>query len=98
MKAYKRTIYIISALIILLVGIYFDLKEDGMTTVEAAETTTLNASTDTDISRLMASLNIQQLAETVQAPDFELMSINSKKLRLSNYRGKVVLLSFWATW
>ncbi len=33
------------------------------------------------------------------APDFEIASVSGdKKLRLSDYRGKVVLLDFWATW
>lgn len=32
------------------------------------------------------------------APDFSLPDINGQKLSLSNYRGKVVLLDFWATW
>jgi tetratricopeptide (TPR) repeat protein len=32
------------------------------------------------------------------APDFELAMLNGKKLRLSDFRGKVVLLNFWATW
>lgn len=33
-----------------------------------------------------------------EAPDFTLPSIDSGQLRLSSYRGKVVLLDFWATW
>ncbi|MGH9327349.1 MAG: TlpA family protein disulfide reductase [Terriglobia bacterium] len=32
------------------------------------------------------------------APDFTLTDIFGKKLSLSEYRGKVVLLDFWATW
>lgn len=31
-------------------------------------------------------------------PDFEFITIDGKKVRLSDYRGKVVLLNFWATW
>jgi peroxiredoxin len=34
----------------------------------------------------------------VPAPDFELTSLDGKKVRLSDYRGKAVLLNFWATW
>jgi len=32
------------------------------------------------------------------APDFSLASLDGKPSRLSDYRGKVVLLHFWATW
>ena len=32
------------------------------------------------------------------APDFSLPQLNGELLRLSSYRGKVVLLDFWATW
>ena len=32
------------------------------------------------------------------APDFELTTLDGKKLRLSDLRGKAVLLNFWATW
>jgi len=32
------------------------------------------------------------------APDFALESINGETVHLSDFRGKVVLLNFWATW
>jgi len=32
------------------------------------------------------------------APDFSLPQLDGEPLRLSEYRGKVVLLDFWATW
>ena len=34
----------------------------------------------------------------VQAPDFALTSLDGSKVKLSDYRGKAVLLNFWATW
>jgi len=32
------------------------------------------------------------------APDFEFVTMDGKKGKLSDYRGKVVLLNFWASW
>jgi len=36
--------------------------------------------------------------EKIMAPDFTLEDINGKKVSLSDYRGKIVFLNFWATW
>ena len=33
-----------------------------------------------------------------QAPDFVLKSVSGENIRLSEYRGQVVVLSFWAKW
>ena len=34
----------------------------------------------------------------VRAPDFTLTSLDGRKVKLSDFRGKTVLLNFWATW
>ena len=33
-----------------------------------------------------------------KAPDFELADYTGKKVRLADYKGKVVFVNFWATW
>ena len=35
---------------------------------------------------------------TIEAPDFTFTLLNGKKVSLSDYRGKPLVLNFWATW
>lgn len=37
-------------------------------------------------------------ATPVAAPDFALKDLDGKTVRLSDYRGKAVVINFWATW
>jgi thiol-disulfide isomerase/thioredoxin len=40
----------------------------------------------------------QILGKSTVAPDFSLETLDGKNMRLSDLRGKAVLLNFWATW
>jgi peroxiredoxin len=46
----------------------------------------------------LQSAKYEPLAVGKPAPDFSLSDLNDKPIRLSDYRGKVVFLNFWATW
>jgi peroxiredoxin len=46
----------------------------------------------------MQSAKYEPLAVGKEAPDFALTDLNDKPIRLSDFRGKVVFLNFWATW
>ncbi len=49
------------------------------------------------IAWLFLCLPVVCLAQT-PAPDLKLKDINGRSFSLSDYRGKVVLINFWATW
>jgi len=42
--------------------------------------------------------SLKKLAAPVAAPDFELRDMDGNTHRLSDYRGKPVVVNFWATW
>jgi cytochrome oxidase Cu insertion factor (SCO1/SenC/PrrC family) len=45
-----------------------------------------------------ASLKVQPYQPPKPAPAFSLPSLDGRTVRLEDFRGKVVLLFFWATW
>jgi hypothetical protein len=87
-------VIVITALVF--VGIYGEMK--GHSDASQSADSIRSETKDSDISALMASLNMHQLQEPVEAPDFNLLSVSEEDIKLSEHRGNVVLLSFWATW
>jgi len=49
-------------------------------------------------SRTVRAASVRPSKERKKAPDFALKDANGRTVHLSDYRGKVVLLDFWATW
>ncbi|APC47209.1 thiol:disulfide interchange protein [Virgibacillus halodenitrificans] len=64
-----------------------------------------NSSDTLQMEKNTAMVNTSQTEKALEgteigdtAPDFELVSTNEEKVKLSDYRGKKVMLNFWATW
>ena len=49
-------------------------------------------------SQPQAGQTLTPLPDAVPAPDFTLADTNGKLHRLSDYRGRTVIINFWATW
>lgn len=66
--------------------------ESAITDTASAVTTTVTSATasDTSAETIAASVNY--------APDFEVLDENGNTVKLSDFRGKPVVLNFWATW
>jgi thiol-disulfide isomerase/thioredoxin len=45
-----------------------------------------------------SALNIIKPSQKVTAPDFSIDSLDGEQVTLSDFRGKVIFLNFWATW
>lgn len=50
------------------------------------------------VAVLLASASVGAAGVTGKAPEFTRNDLAGKPLNLADYRGKVVLLNFWATW
>lgn len=84
-------------LTIIIVGIIYG-GSVGWTISSQKNTGPLSETIHTDIINLMDSMNILRLSETQAAPEFDLLSLAEERIDLRQLRGKVVMLSFWATW
>jgi cytochrome oxidase Cu insertion factor (SCO1/SenC/PrrC family) len=56
-----------------------------------------NAAAESE-AEYMTTLGLTRFEQKVPAPDFTVTTITGETLRLSDLKGKVVLLNFWATW
>jgi hypothetical protein len=51
-----------------------------------------------DLADLMGAAGLVHFQERIEAPDVQLPTPDGTQIRLSDLRGRYVLLNFWATW
>jgi len=56
------------------------------------------AQVSTEAARALRDANIQVLGQRIDPRDFTLPLLGGGNAALSSYKGKVVILNFWATW
>lgn len=57
-----------------------------------------SSSSDGNISSLFTTSLLNKVAKPFSAPDTEIADLNGTRHKLSDYRGKPVIVNFWATW
>ncbi len=93
MNKYKNhSLSLLTCLFLILAGTYACQKN------EVESIPAVPAQAPAGITDLMTSLNMYYFKEPVKAPEFELFSLTGKKVNISQYHGKTILLSFWTTW
>ncbi len=66
-------------------------------TINVPKDTDKNERQILDLGELAVKLN-SQLCKGQAAPLFDVKTLNGKRIRLQDLRGKIVLLAFWASW
>ncbi|WP_144548074.1 redoxin domain-containing protein [Bacillus sp. X1(2014)] len=58
----------------------------------------MDKTSETPETKSQTTASQEGLAVGAKAPDFELKTLTGEKIKLSNLKGKKVMLNFWATW
>src|SRR5437762_12175807 len=74
------------------------MKRDPLALVIVALAVALMLYSGFRVARRSGPTAPPRIAKSTVAPDFSLESLEGKNVRLSDLRGKAVLLNFWSTW
>ena len=84
----------------------FNDSATGTTLVQQIKTDYPDTKAGKSAEGILANIQLQEAAKKIQQtlvvgakfPDFEAKDLDGKPLSVSNYKGKILLVDFWATW
>lgn len=94
----KKTIIILSGLLVLLLGGASVLYNKLSDKVESPQLADQKPQTTQTASDSLSDNSSEQSAEKIVAPDFTVYDIDGNPVHLSDFKGKPVVLNFWASW
>jgi thiol-disulfide isomerase/thioredoxin len=74
------------------------LNQDDAAKAQFEKFVKMDTSDDLDRRRALRYISEPSLARARMAPAFEVMTAGGQRVSLDDFKGKVVLLDFWATW
>jgi peroxiredoxin len=89
-KTLSYKFYILSIILVTTVGVgfyYFDYQNAAVA-----------GSPEQELERLFGSMGILKMPHATRPLEIQLKDIFGNAVRLSDFRGKIVFLNFWATW
>ena len=105
MKSFNKKIYIIILITLLAAGISACQNSQQENSSQTSQTIKTDDQPDNSsvadnnyVAELVKAMDMHYFSDPVKAPEFELASVKGGRVSLSQHRGNVVLLSFWATW
>jgi len=57
-----------------------------------------NGEADQELDRLLGALSLFKVSPPSRPVEFSLKDLSGDKVRISDFRGKIVFLNFWTTW
>jgi len=92
----KKTVNIViwtAVLVFLIIGAYFVYSRNN-----SAEYIEDKIAKDTNNDKAAGDNGGTKEENKIMAPDFSLKDLDGNTVKLSDYRGKIVFLNFWASW
>jgi len=74
------------------------LKQDDAAKAQFEKFVQMRPAADVERQRALRYISQPELARARMAPPFAVTTLDGKRVSLDDFKGKVVLLDFWATW